>query len=904
MRQVFMKTLCGCLMPLAMAGGPISAGTAPAAEPPQPKDPIVVPEATTPQTRYTSVRKLPDQVTLAALDNGLTVIVQENHVAPVATVRCFVNNTGSAYEGRYLGAGLSHVLEHVVAGGSTTKRSEEEIEQIIDTFGGATNAFTSTHLTAYYINCPARNCMDAIELLADSMQHCAFNPEEFERELRVIRQELADGEASRRRVQWNLLSDTVYTLHPIRYPVIGYLDVLNQTTNEAIIDFYRRRYVPNNQVFVVVGDVETQAVMDHVAAQWSGTPRGYETLVDLPVEPEQLAPREAVREMDGTGYDFVLAWPTVRLSSSDLYALDVAAYILAEGDSSRLVRQLKYEKPLVLSVNSASYTPHFARGFFAVFASAQPPSWEEASAEILHQVYRLRDELVHPDELAKAKKQKAAELVFGAQTVEQAADSLGRNYLSTNDPLFDKHYVEEIQKVTAEQVRDVARRYFVPQRLNRVIVAPPNGAPKNTLDKAAGHEDEIRLVQLDNGLRVLVKRHTHLPLVNMQAFSLGASLVDTEATAGRAALVGAMLDKGIPSMDARKIADYFDSIGGRLTTRAGRNTVYGSATVLRDDFERSMDVFAQCMTQPTFPDDEFIKVQTLMLGAIDRRADNPQAEAFELFYDSLPAGSPYHLLQEGKRETVERLTPADLRAYHAAYFVPENMIVTVFGDVDPDKAVALVKQHFGKLRPAPGFKPIGFDRPNEIDQSIVRHKQTAKDTGMVLIGYPGVSIFEREDYAALTVLDAIMSGYNYPGGWLHNELRGAGLVYYVHAFQISGPAPGYFAILSQTQPNHVDEVLERISANVERAVEGRISEEEFHKAQKMIVALHAQENTTIEQQALQAALDELYGLGYNYDQSFDQRIQSVQLDDVVRVAKKYFDRRVVVTTSPEKREGP
>jgi zinc protease len=151
------------------------------------------------------------------------------------------------------------------------------------------------------------------------------------------------------------------------------------------------------------------------------------------------------------------------------------------------------------------------------------------------------------------------------------------------------------------------------------------------------------------------------------------------------------------------------------------------------------------------------------------------------------------------------------------------------------------------------------------------------------------------------VLDAIMSGYNYPGGWLHNELRGAGLVYYVHAFQIAGPAPGYFAILSQTQPSHIDEVLQRISANVERAVEGRISEEEFLKAQQMIVALHAQENTTIEQQALQAALDELYGLGYDYDRSFDQRIQSVKLEDVLRVARKYFNNRVVITTSPEER---
>ena len=863
--------------------------TARAAAPPK------APGADVPQ--YTSVRRLPDAVTLATLSNGLTVIVQENHVAPVATVRCYVKNTGSAFEGRYLGAGLSHVLEHVVSGGSTTRRTEKEIEKIIDRFGGATNAYTSTHLTAYYIDCPAKDTMTAIDLVADSMQHVKFEPSEFARELKVIRRELADGEVNRRRVQWKMLGMTLYTESPVRYPTIGYLDVLNQTTNQAIIDFYRRRYVPNNQIFVVVGDVDTGKVLQEVARQWASTPRGYETYVPLVEEPEQLAPREAVREMDGSTYDLVLAWPTVKLSHPDLYALDVADYVLGEGESSRLVRRLKYDRQLVLSVSSASYTPYFAGGWFGILASAQPEHWQEASAEILRGVYRLREELVSPAELAKAKKQKAAELVFGQQKVQDAAESLGRNFLSTADPLFDKSYTENIQKVTAEQVRDVARRYFVPERLNRIIIAPPGGAPKTAAGAAAGGESPIRVVKLPNGLRVLLKRHTHRPMVNIQAYALGGSLVDTEQTAGRSALVGAMLDKGTEKMSAQQIADYFDSIGGQFSTAAGRNTVFASATVLREDFPRAGALFAECFTRPTFPAEEFAKVKKLALGAIARRADSPQSEVFELFYDNLPKGSPYHLIQGGKKETLQRLTADDLRAYHARYFVPEGMIVTVFGDVDPEKALALVTQHFGTLKPQKA-PPTDFDRPNAIPETVVRHKQTAKQTGMVLLGYTGTSIFQKEDHAAMTVLDAITSGYSFPGGWLHNELRGAGLVYFVHAFQISGPAPGYFAVLCQTRPDAIDEVVRRIQQNVAKAKEGKIPEEEFQRAIEMVTSLHAQENTTIAAQAQKAALDELYGLGYDYDKTFDDRIKGVTLEDVVRVARKYLNNHVLVTSSP------
>jgi zinc protease len=847
---------------------------------------------------YTTIERLPDAVTLARLSNGLTVIVQENHVAPVATVRCYVNNTGSAFEGEYLGAGLSHVLEHVVSGGTTGERTEKEIEKIIDTFGGATNAYTSTHLTAYYIDCPARNVKTAVELLAGSMQDIAFEPSEFERELRVVRRELADGETDRRRVLWKMLNRTAYTTHPIRHPVIGYLEVLNQVSNDTIIDFYRERYVPNNQVFVVVGDVETQAILDEVARQWQGTPRGEETLVVMPQEPEQLSPRRAYREMDGKTFDMVFAWPTVELSHDDLYALDVAAYILAEGDSSRMVRRLKYDEQLLLSVSSASYTPHFARGVFAIIASATAENQARAAEEILSEVYRLREELVDPAELAKAKKQKEAELVFGQQTVQQAAESLGRSYLSTGDPLFDRRYAENIQKVTAEEIRDVARRYFVPKRLTRVTIAPPGSAAGPEEEKSRGAESATKLVRLENGVRVLLKRHTHLPLVNIQAFVLGGNLVDTEATAGRSALVAAMLDKGTGDLSAEKIAEFFDSRGGKLSFESGRNTVFGSATTLKADFVEAADLMGRCFLKPSFPAEEFQKVKQLALGAIARRSDNPHQEIMEVFFGALPETTPYHLLVGGTEESVSGLTVDDLQAYHAEYFNPANMVVTVFGDIDPDRALDIVEQHFGALRPKPEAEPIGFDRSNAVAQSIERHKQTGKPTGMVLLGYPAVSIRQQEDYAALLLLDAITSGYGYPGGWLHNELRGEGLVYFVHAFMITGPAPGYFAVLAQTQPEKIDEVVGRIEKNVERAKNGQITQEEFERAVQMVIAAHAQENTTIAAQARQAALDELYGLGYAYDATFEERIRAVKRDDVVRAAQKYLGKHVLATASP------
>lgn len=846
---------------------------------------------------YVSIQSLPKGVTLAVLKNGLTVIVQENHVAPVATVRCYVKNTGSAFEGQYLGAGLSHVVEHVVAGGTTSHRSEKEIEKIIDSFGGATNAYTSSAVTAYYIDCPAQHVATCIDLMADAMQHCAFEPAEFQRELKVVRQELADGEVSRSRVMWKLLHQTIYTQHPLRHPTIGYLDILSRTTNEAIVDFYRSRYVPNNQVLVVVGDVDTGKVLAEAARHWASTPRGRETFLPMPNEPEQLSPRQAFREMEGNTFELAVAWPTVPLAHRDLYALDVAAYILAQGNSSRLVRRLKYEEAIVLSVDAVSYTPHFASGWFGVLAACTPEHFQKAEEEILREVYRLRDELVGPEELSKAKKQKAAELVFDQQTVQQAAESLGRNYLSTGDPLFDEQYVRGIEQVTAEQVRDVARRYLAPQRLNRVVIAPPGSTPQAAA-AAKPAEEPVRLEQLPNGLRVLIKRSGHLPLVTMNTYLLGSNLVETEATAGRSALVAAMLTKGTPSRSARQIAEFFDSIGGSFGASTGRSTLYASATVLSGDFPKAFEVFSECVLQSTFPEQEFQTIKQLALGAIRSRADDPRMEALELFLDNLPSQSPYHLMREGKLESVGAMTAEDLRDFHRQYFVPQNMVVSVFGDVDPEEALRMVRERFGRLPAAERPKGISFDRPNQIAKPVRVHKRIGKPTGLVILGYSGPSVCSTEDFAAITVLDAIMSGYSYPGGWLHNELRGAGLVYYVHGFPLSGPAPGFFVFQAQTDPSKVSEVVERIVRKVKQAVAGEILEEEFQRAKQMVVALHAQEKTTMAQQAEQAAINELYGLGYDYDKSFDARIEAVTLDQVVGVARKYFTNYVLVTASP------
>jgi len=843
---------------------------------------------------YASRSLLGRGVTHAELTSGLTVLVQENHAAPVATVRCFVRNTGSAYEGRYLGMGVSHLLEHLVALGSTEKRTEKEIQSLLDSMGGQTNAFTTTDLTGYFIDCPANRVDLAIELLADSMQYSTIPEDEYRRELEVVQRELEMGQVDRGRMLYESMKGLIFTEHPMRLPTIGQLPVVQSATRQDVLAFYKNRYVPQNMVFVVVGDVSTDQVLESVLKQFHRFQRTTERGAILPTEPAQASPRSAQLTMPGRTTNFSVAWPTVPLQDPDLYPLDVASYLLTNGDSSRLGSKLRIEEPLALAVNSASYTPGFVPGWFSISLQCVPDKLPRCREVIMAEIERLQRELVSEQELRKVKRQKAADHVFGLQTVQQQADSIGQSFISTGDPLFDDRYVEGIQTVTAEQIQEVARKYFRAERLNHVIIDPPGVRRESEAEAAEYVESPVIRRQLDNGLTVLIKRTGITPTVSIQAFVKAGVLADTPATSGRAALATALMTRGTKRFSGVEIAEYFDSIGGSIDTSSQRNTSFLQCSILKDDFAESLQRVQQVLFEPTFPESEFNKLQQQQLAAIAARQDQPQTLSMDFWMSLLPQDSPYRYPIQGDTAAVEKLTPDACREFHRTYFVPNNMVLAIFGDLDPEQVSAAVEKTFGSIPRANGFQFPTF--PNRHADSKGRRETIPIDqpeTAMAIIGFPTVSVYEQETRASLDVLDAILTGGTGIGGRLFNELRGEGLVYYVFGQEMTGMAPGYFLFMAQTRPETADEVIQRIRAAVQRIATEGVPGEEFARAKQKLVAAHAQKSTTPSSQAFEAAVNELYGLGYDFDRGYDQRIENVTVESVQQLIKKYLQDPIV-----------
>ena len=381
-------------------------------------------------------------VVRATLDNGLTVLIEENHANPVVSVQVFVR-TGSIYEQEYLGSGISHFFEHIIHGGTTSTRSEDENRRMLEAIGNNTNAYTTVDHTAYYINTTTEHWRTALALLADWMLHSSITPEEFEREKGVVQRELEQDLDNPERMLAQIAMETRFQVHPVRYPVIGYKELVQKVTRDDLVTYYQRMYTPNNMLLVVVGDVQTATALEHIRATFGTGQRRPLPAISLPEEPPQLGKRTVVKEMAVSQAYMSISFRTVTLTHPHLYALDVLAYILANGPSSRLVRRIQEERQLVYEIQAASYTPAYAEGTLAVWTALDPDQVPAAEEAILQELYRLRDELVSPQELAKAKKQKIADYIFDRQTVEQRARSLGLDMLGTYDADFSETYVRQ-----------------------------------------------------------------------------------------------------------------------------------------------------------------------------------------------------------------------------------------------------------------------------------------------------------------------------------------------------------------------------------------------------------------------------------------------------------------------------
>lgn len=832
------------------------------------------------------------------LTNGFTIILQQNKTAPVVATRVYVK-AGALTEQQHMGAGISHVLEHLVAGASSGKRKEEENTLLLQQIGNDSNAYTDADHTCYFITTTSDKWQVAMDLLVDFTTNTDFTREQFEREYKVVQRELEMGEAEADRTFYLRALRTRYIKNPAMHPIIGYKPAFQALTFEDCKAYFQKMYVPDNMVISVAGDIDVEQAEKVIVEQLKGIRRKAVPSIALPAEPVVPLPRRSVSHADVRQARVEWAFPTVNMYSPDLYAADVLADVLGGGESSILERRLRDELGLVVAVSCSDATPAYVEGQLAIDVVLAPDKIPAAQAAMLSTLEEVVKNGVPADAVDRAKAKAAAGMVFGNQTAEQQAIRNALDFLVTDNIDYTKTYIERIGKVTPAQVLEVARKYIQTDRMLTTALLPLNAAdpfvPAAATQQAVAAAATKKTV-LKNGLTVLITRNPAAPLASFNWYTLGGMLAENDANNGTGSAMMEMLTRGTTTRTHEQIADYLDATGTTLSAESGNNSFSLAEQCLKEHAADAFKLFADVALHPKFDAKELDELKPQLLAGIDQSTEDWFAEAYKATKDAYYVQGPYKRLPIGKSEVVSKLTPADLQKHYSTYFLdPQKTVLSIAGDIDEAAAASWAQQFEAIPQSSPA---LNLETTPAAGQTILRH--TEKQSATVMFAFPPGMKITNDDRYAMFLLQTYLGGYSSPGGSvLHETLRGKGLVYTVQASTVTGPAGGMFLIYALGEPQNAQEIVKSVEAIVADAKAGKISDTQIAAAKDQTITGEKLSKQTIADKSSSEALDELLGLGYDQSTHFPERVRAVTKADLVRVANTYLTAPVVVIHSPE-----
>ena len=838
---------------------------------------------------------IPPGVKLITLENGLTLILREDHSAPVVSVQAW-SKAGSIDEGKWLGAGLSHVLEHMLFKGTSTRPSGR-IDQEVQEAGGYMNAYTSFDRTVYHINVPDTGAKVAIDILCDIMQNATLPAEEMVKEKQVILREMDMNQDDPGQRSGRRLFETAYTRSPYRFTVIGYPDIYNEVQRDDIFTYYKEKYAPNNIFFVVVGDIkagEAEAQIREAFAKSKARPMHPSV---LPEEPRQIAPREIIEEAPIELAHFHFSWHIPDLRHPDVPLLDVLATLLGSGRSSRLYQEVREKKGLVNSVDAWTYTPGNP-GLFGMSAVVDADKFDAAREAMLAEIEKMKTSLATPAELGKAVKQFTSATLASRKTMQGQAQDLGGSWMAAGDLNFSARYLEAVKRITPAELQRVARDYLFPENRTLYALLPAGTTPQRTETLDQRQDNPIQKFDLANGLRLLIKEDHRLPFVEFRAVFKGGVLSEDASNSGLTLLLAKMLLKGTPTRTAEQIATEIESVGGSIESYGGNNSFGVNAEVLRHDFSTGLDLVADVLLRPTFPAEPLERERQIQLAQIKAQKDELLPTAARMMRRGLFGDRSYGLNTIGTETSVQQIRVEDLRQFHERLVVPNNCVLAIFGDVEAEAVKAAVEKHFGLLkRGQPAIQDLS-PAPDLTEIKRLAENRDKKQAVMV-IGFPGTSLHSPDRYA----LELLQEACSDLGSRLFLRIRDKlGLAYYVGAQNFPGLIPGYFAFYVGTEPEKIAQVEDEMLKEAEALRTEGLTSEELKRSKAKVIGQKKISRQDLGGYAMTAALDELYGLGFAHSDAEDAEFEAVTLDQVKAAAQTYLkaDRLVIAVVQPAK----
>jgi zinc protease len=828
------------------------------------------------------------------LENGLTILVQPDFTAPVVSLQYWCA-TGSIHEGRWLGAGLSHLLEHLMFKGTPTRGNSEMAQQIHD-LGGHLNAYTSFDRTVYHVDLPSDHALAALDILSDSIFNSTIPAEEYDKEMEVIRREFAMGRDNPDSEIGRLIFRTAFARHPYRHPVIGHLDLFNQVTREDVLRYYHERYAPQNLTLIVCGAIEPAAVFKYAEESLAKYPRRPMDTVYLPDEPVQMQPRALRQEFPTQLTRLALAFPIFGSDHPDTPALDLLATLAGGGRSSRLNQACVEKLGLAEQLEAFAYAPA-GHGLWGVEARCAPDKEPALLTEIRRQIAAFRETAPALDELERAKRQSHLHYLHGQKTMSGKAGSLGRGWLYQRDPQFNARYHAKIEHVTPEEILAVAQRYFLPEREVLVTLVPKSetaSAPAETETTPA--RPEPVLLPLATKGRALYLPQATLPLLSLRAVLPGGLLTEPTDKPGLSRLAASLLVKGTRRRTAEQLAQDVEQLGGSLHSDSGNNSAVLLLDLLSTDLQAGLRIFTEMLTEAAPTEAELQIEKRKQLSLLQAELDYPMAAARDLVRAALYPGHPYGNKNLGTPESIEAITLKDIAAYQNSHLLTQQLVLAVTGPNPPEDWRAEADRAMSELglgETASASAPVA-----PLAGIVRREKIVPKEQAVIHVAFPTVPL-AHPDQVSLSLLDEALSDL---GSRLFIRIREElGLAYFVGTSQFLGLAAGHFFFYVGTDPAKRAEIEAVLLREIDEVATRGITAQELERARAKMQSQDKLDQQNPAHINYAAALDELFGLGYAYGDTRRAQVAAATLEEVNAAAARYFSapNYVIATVSPK-----
>jgi zinc protease len=651
------------------------------------------------------------------LPNGLTLVVHEDHKAPVVAVNVWYH-VGSKNEktGR---TGFAHLFEHLMFNGS--EHFDDDYFKVLERIGATDlNGTTNEDRTNYFQTVPVSALDTVLWMESDRMGHLvgAISQARLDEQRGVVQNEKRQNENEPYGLVGETMQPALYPRgHPYSWTVIGSMEDLNAASLDDVRTWFQTYYGAANATVVVAGDVDPQDVKRRVERAFGDIPAGPPVARFEAWVAKRTGEQRQVLEDRVPQARVYLVWNTPQFGTVEDERLELAARVLASGKTSRLYRRLVYDEQIATAVSASPGTSEIGSTF--TIEATVKPGGDPAQVEraIRQELARFVDGGPTPDELARARAERFAAFTRGVERIGGfggKSDVLAQGQVFAGQPDFYRTRLERVAKATPKEVRATARAWLsdgvyvltvvpVPERsvaatgLDRTKLPEPGPAPDPRFPT-------FTRATLSNGLRVIVAERHGVPLVEATLLVDAGYASDQQAVPGTAKLAAAMLDEGTRTRSALQISDELQRLGARIDTGANLDMTSVSLSALRSSLDPSLALFAEVILEPSFPAADFERVKRQQLAAIDQESFQPIGMAFRV----LPrlvygAGHAYAnpLTGSGTKASVAGLRREDVARWHATWVRPNDSTLVVVGDTTAAEIVPRLERLFGGWKAGP-----------------------------------------------------------------------------------------------------------------------------------------------------------------------------------------------------------